>query len=319
MVVEFITLGVKLLTELVALISAYHHTQIYLHELALHDDHAFDDFLPPYRLEKVVSILPDIEASSSFIKPVSIIISSSHELLDTLLELDLKNMRSLPIFNFARMAHAFVVLTKIHISSKSPASLVGSVVDTESIKLGSYLESLIDKLGQAVGPMECRAPFTFLGLLMRLQIWHKSQEKDVHFQAPHDLHKVLDHCWLPAPPSMSAAQSPMDTLGVDRVSQSLEMTGSTVPIDPNGIGINGIAELATMQPLPNFNFEWGQPDINQFLEFGSVDMNSYYGDCMPGVETQPVTEGTQVPGTVDWATTKYNDDELSSFASYIGR
>lgn len=113
--------------------------------------------------------------------------------------MDLEALRSLPIYNYVRMSYALILLVKLYISSKTPESKIGAVLDPASLKVGIYLRAMIDKLIKAVGPKECRAPFTFLGMLMRLHGWYKSQEKEAHFSLP-IIPKTEDECWLPPVP-----------------------------------------------------------------------------------------------------------------------
>ncbi|KAG9231866.1 hypothetical protein BJ875DRAFT_381988 [Amylocarpus encephaloides] len=292
-----------------ALFVTYHHTQIFAHEIAMHDDHLPEDFLPPYRLDKVISIAPELNGSQSFIKATSMIISSSHALLDGLLEAEVDVLRCLPIFNFVCMTYTLVMLTKLYISSKIPASQVGSVINPSMIKLGSYLETLIEKLGMAVGPMECRAPFTFMGLLMRLQIWYKRQENDTHFKTPKDLYNVLDHCYLPPPPVLRTTPEVTDLQGLDQDTANGRMQESPVAGDDrsDNMKMMGLQELATMQPLPNFDVDWSHPDINQFLSFGTMDSNTFYGNWVPGIEIEADLNGQQPPADIDWAPQHFMD------------
>ncbi|TVY82902.1 Transcriptional regulator WAR1 [Lachnellula suecica] len=287
-----------------ALMLTYYHTQIYLHEIAMHDDHAAEDFQPPYKLDKVVSIQPEIEASSSYIDAIAISISSAHALLNILLSMHVDALRALPVFNFVRMAYAIVVLTKLHISSKTPASQLGAVIDPRIVRLAHYLEALIQKLGVAVGPMECRAPFTFLGLLMRLQIWYKSQENDVHFREPTELYNVLDHCWLPPPPNVG--KNPL-AMNEPMWYGQLELAGmGESPLD--NIQSMGLSELATMQPLPNMDLDFGNPniDVSQFMTFPGLDFkdDGDQGDWsgmpnMNDISTSGLMNDMQVNGMYD--------------------
>jgi hypothetical protein len=177
----------------------YHHTQLYIHEIALHDDHPPEDFQPPFSLAKVLSIHIDPAATNPHIDAISMIISSAQSILDILLIMELEALRSLPVYNFVRMSSALLMLVKLYISSKSPDSKIGAVLDPATLKIGIYLKATIDKLAKAVGPKECRAPFTFLGMLMRLHGWYKSQEKDQFFTPP-CIPTTTDECWLPPVP-----------------------------------------------------------------------------------------------------------------------
>lgn len=182
-----------------AVMLQYHNSQLYLYEIALHFDHAPADFAPPYDLAKILSIHTVPGADTSFLFATTTIISSAHSLLEILLAMDIEALRSLPIANFVRMAYAVSLLVKLYISSKSPTSSIGALLDPESLNLGTYLSTLVDKLVAAVGQKECRAPYVFLGFLMRLYSWYKGQEKSAVFVQPYMTSNV-DQCWLPPMP-----------------------------------------------------------------------------------------------------------------------
>ncbi|RDL32088.1 uncharacterized protein BP5553_09490 [Venustampulla echinocandica] len=298
-----------MLTIKVALLLAYHHTQIYLHEVAIHDDHPIEDLTPPYKLDRVLSIEPNIHASSSYIKPVSIIISSVHCLLDMMLNMDVETMRAIPIFNYVRMTYAILVLTKLYISSKTLESQIGSVLEPGILKLGPCLESLIEKLSLAVGPMECRAPFTFLGILLRLRTWYTSQEKEENFKPPVGLQGDLDHCWLPSPPDISKKQAPVEATVLVASPPLAQLQGIT-PNQAENLRSMGLMELATMQPLPSFDLDWGNPDINQFSDFGGIDAHPEYNDWMPDVELHKPLDDPADPVTLGWEISNTNNSFL---------
>jgi hypothetical protein len=281
---------------------AYHHTQLYLHEISLHDDHAPEDFQPPYRLDKVVSIQPEIQASSSYIDAVAISISSAHALLELMLSMPLDSLRALPIFNFVRMAYATIVLTKLHISSKTPTSQIGAVLDPKMIRLKYYIEKLIERLGEAVGPMECRAPFTFLGLMMRLQIWYKSQENDTIYRMPTELYNVLDQCWLPPPPNVGKNATSMN----EPMRLDPSALNEVEPSQMENIKSMGLSELATMQPLPDVDLDFGAQDLNQFLTFGGMEFNASNEEDWSGmpnmndISMQNIMNDTQMADMYNW-------------------
>lgn len=272
------------LTVIVALLIAYHHIQMFIHEVALHDDHNPTGFMSPFAMDNILSIAPEIHAHSAYVKEITIVISSAHSMLDIFLACDCEVLRSLPIYNFVRLGYATIVLTKLHISSKTPTSLIGSVLDPQNIRLAFYIQQLIEKLGVAVGPMECRAPFTFLGLLMRLRIWYKTQESDTCFKPPTNLPKLTE-CWLPPPPTTKRNRNHAEVLGITDATPSPEadLLGSD---SMEGLRSMGLDELATMQPLPNFDFDWQSLDFNQFMNLGSLDSTMNYDNWGLSVPNQ---------------------------------
>ncbi|CAG8962092.1 hypothetical protein HYFRA_00005135 [Hymenoscyphus fraxineus] len=261
----------------IALVLVYHHIEIFIHEIALHDDHNPSGFMPPYKLDEILSISQNIHANSAYVKESTIIISSAHAILDIFLETNVEVLRSFPIYNFVRLAYAVLVLTKLLISSKTSTSLIGSALDDQTIRLGFYIQALIEKLGAAVGPMECRAPFTFLGLLMRLRIWYKSQQYDTQFKPPTNLSKLVEDCYLPPPPTTKRNQTHAETLGITDANADSE-AHVLAPDQMESLRSMGLDELATMQPLPNFDLDWQSFDVNQFMDLGSLDPTMVYND-----------------------------------------
>lgn len=139
----------------------------------------------------------DPTAKSPHIGAISACICHAHSLIDIFLSMSISELRSVPVLVFVRMNYSMVVLIKIYISSKSPRSKVGAFVDTDSIKLGFYLETIINKLVEAAGPIECRSPIAFLGMLLWIRIWYKGQEHEKIFVLPTSLPIGPEACTLP--------------------------------------------------------------------------------------------------------------------------
>ncbi len=149
----------------------YYHTQLYLHEVGLHDDHPAGQFIPPWTLSKIISIDINPQSTPPNVNCIAVSISAAHCLLDTLLGMTIDELRSLPLVNFVRTAYCMITLIFIYISAKSPLSKIGSVISPGSVRLDFYFNAIVEKLVQAVGPKEFRAPATFLGMIMRWQNW----------------------------------------------------------------------------------------------------------------------------------------------------
>lgn len=129
-----------MLTITAALLQAYHHTQTYLHEVAIRYDHLIKDLTPSYQLEKVTPFEPNVHALSSYIKPVSVITPSVHSSLDIMLRREVDTYGTTPIFKSVRMANATLVLTKLYISFKKPESQIESLLGSGIPNLGPYLD-----------------------------------------------------------------------------------------------------------------------------------------------------------------------------------
>lgn len=195
----------SLLTSLDTIMLQYYHTQMYLHEIAMHDEHPPEDFMPPFGLEKILSVLSirsDSRPPSSYIDSTAVSISSAQAFLDILIKnMDVDTLRMIPIFNFVRMAYSLITLIKLYISAKTPSSAIGSVLDPKSLKIGYYLNALMETLVEAIGPNECRSPYTFLGMILRFQAWYNSQEHTDVFIPP-IANRSAEDCWLPPVPEI---------------------------------------------------------------------------------------------------------------------
>lgn len=271
----------------------YYHTQLYIHEIALYDDHPPEDFQPPFSLPKVLDIHPDPQASNSYIDAISISISSAQSLLDVILTMDVEALRALPVYNYVRMSYAIVTLIKLYISSKSPGSKIGAVLDTASLKVGTYLTSTINKLTKAVGPKECRAPFTFLGMLMRFHGWYKSQEKDQYFSTP-TIPKIDDACWLPPIPRVQWDPDTNKLKDVPFGPKHPEWQPYSIPTeDLQNIDFGETTsmdiedqEVFNLEALNNLQYE-SLGDVDQFLMMGGgqsyiqSESWNYTGDALP--------------------------------------
>ena len=162
-------------------------------------------------------------------------------------------LRALPVFNFVRMAYACIILTKLYISARCSTSQIGKVLDRETIQLGIYLPAMIDRLREAVGPMECRSPATFLGLLLRLRLWYENQEMHEEFTEPVKL------------------------FGPDKFTPP-DMNGSTVAKDLERSSESSVSELAEVreghQPATQLQVKFDQVDpFADFFNIGEDIMN----------------------------------------------
>lgn len=191
--------------------------------------------------------------------------------------MDIEAIRALPVYNFVRMSCAIITLIKLYISAKTPESKIGAVIDPASLKVGIYLKSTIDKLIKAVGPKECRAPFTFLGMLMRLHGWYKSQENDQHFSPP-TIIKQEDECWLPPVPRVQwdpDAKKPVHGDNIPFGPKHPDWQPYSIPSEElENMDFSEIADLGESpmqfdpEALNNFQYE-NLGDVDQFLMIGS--------------------------------------------------
>lgn len=153
-----------------SMLMIYYQINILLHEIALRDDHPAADFKPPYCTNR---IRPGAKEKKKLTVPVIDAImhcvTSSHDLLDTFLSLDVNILRALPVYKFAMVCYAILVLTKLSQSVEDPKSEIGKVLDHSGLALDSYSDAVVAKLKKAVGPEEFRVPGKFLGIILSIR------------------------------------------------------------------------------------------------------------------------------------------------------
>jgi hypothetical protein len=258
---------------------------MYLHEIAMHDEHPPEDFMPPFGLEKILSVLSiqsDSRAPSSYIDSTAISISSAQAFLDILINMDVGTLRMIPIFNFVRMAYSLITLIKLYISSKTPSSTIGSVLDPKSLKIGYYLNALMETLVEAIGPNECRAPYTFLGMILRFQAWYNSQEHTDVFVPPVAT-RSADACYLPPVPEihwykrLEKRQETLDRPPIGRTPSDGTMMPNEMLQDPferMDLNINrarGVGEASKEVEEVRGNEQAGDQSIENYLLYDSME------------------------------------------------
>ena len=146
---------------------------IYFREIALHDGHSPEVFKPPYSFEK---LCPDKRSRSNTLQHLDIIlqcVTSSHTLIETFLHIDVDSLRTMPILNYIRFLYALFVLEMIATFSEVASNGPCDFLSRESLQLEHYSGLVIMHLKRVVGPAHCKIPSIFLGLMLRLQEWHR--------------------------------------------------------------------------------------------------------------------------------------------------
>jgi hypothetical protein len=277
----------------------YHHTQMYLHEIAMHGEHPPEDFMPPFDLEKILTVLsiqPDSRTPSSYIDSTAVSISSAQAFLDILINMDVDVLRMLPIFNYVRMAYSFITLIKLYISAKTPSSPIGSVLDPKSLKIGYYLNALMETLVEAIGPNECRAPYTFLGMILRFQAWYNSQEHTDVFVPPTAANRSAEDCYLPPVPEihwykrLEKRQETLDRPPIGRTPSDGTMMPNEMLQDPfdrmdlnkaRGIGGRGGSREVGQGGVE----QGGEQSIEDFLLYDGMDgFGPGFAEWMPEMD-----------------------------------
>ena len=157
---------------------SYHLTELCVHEIAMHTDYNPQDFKPPFLMNSMRS-QPNWHAtvSPAYVTAIMACVQSAQHLLDTFISMDHDSLRALPTVLFVRMSYAAGILIKLLISASTPSSAVGRLVSCDSLKVGYYISTIVDRLRLAtfMGDIEFQVPGTFYTTLSRLDAWYKKQ------------------------------------------------------------------------------------------------------------------------------------------------
>ncbi|KAJ9610443.1 hypothetical protein H2200_005220 [Cladophialophora chaetospira] len=149
-----------------------HHAaclNLYMHEIAIHQDHNVDDFRPAIN-EPEPRKEPEL-ITAGHVEALSTLLSSSHQVLDTYLSLDTDCARTLNNLYIVWSAYAIVILIKMHWLFNAPDSKLGAVF-LPDLKTSHYVEAMLTRLGElsAGEKSPCAAAFGFV--FMKLKMWH---------------------------------------------------------------------------------------------------------------------------------------------------
>ena len=104
-------------------------------------------------------------------------LTSVHGIFDSFLAFEAQEVRNLPIFHFARLARASVLLIRMYFAATTPDSELGKVISSDHMKVEHYLRGLIDLLGAAVRDGKCDPASKLLMYLRMMQeLFERSKE-----------------------------------------------------------------------------------------------------------------------------------------------
>ncbi|KAI1627499.1 hypothetical protein EDD37DRAFT_263504 [Exophiala viscosa] len=141
---------------------------LYMHEIALHQDHIGEGF---HHTHLDWDRKEPHAMTSLHIDALTTLLQSSHKILDTYLSLEVSHARSLPNLYIVWNAYAMVILIKIHWVINNPDSKIGSIFAAE-IRTEFYLDAMQSMLNElsADGHSPCAEAFGFV--FKKLKIWH---------------------------------------------------------------------------------------------------------------------------------------------------
>ncbi|PBP26492.1 c6 zinc finger domain containing protein [Diplocarpon rosae] len=157
-----------------------HLINLYMHEVAVHVDHDFEEFKPPFTAALLSDNAGDEDKklSSSHVTALSICLKSIDGIFGSFLEFDVDTVRSLPVANFVRVAYAVVVLIKMYFAAANPKSHFGKVINKDNMKVEQYLDGLEALFKAAAHEDRSRPSQKFLKVLLMLKTWFHRQREE---------------------------------------------------------------------------------------------------------------------------------------------
>ena len=155
--------------EIATLPLGFHVVNLYMHEFAMPLDHG---------LENIKASQPNGSSKNStqrepfppaHVGALTTCLTSIHGMFDTFLGFDALNVRTLPVFHFARLARASVLLIRMHFASATSDSALGNVISSDDMKVEHYLSGLIGLLHTAASDDKCYPAHQLRILLVLLQ------------------------------------------------------------------------------------------------------------------------------------------------------
>jgi len=148
---------------------------LYMHEIAMHNEHNIDDFRPPYHSTPIEGP-PDPESVTPIhVDSLTKCLRSTHEAFDAFLSMDINALRSLPTHFFVRNSYAAVALIKLYTAIAAKESNFGTVFQPHELKVEHYLDGLINALIKVAEGGLSRVAFKFSRIFQMLRGWHKSR------------------------------------------------------------------------------------------------------------------------------------------------
>ncbi|KAF2822633.1 hypothetical protein CC86DRAFT_300327 [Ophiobolus disseminans] len=122
---------------------AEHVTNLYLHEIALHQNQGAADLQPPFLQEPTeAGEKKDAVMGPNQIGALGECLTATHGILDTILSIQLDVLLTLPVIFCVRAIYAIVCLMKMWVSVTSSID-VGNIIKKEDLEIEAYTEQLV--------------------------------------------------------------------------------------------------------------------------------------------------------------------------------
>lgn len=149
-----------------------------MHDFAMPLDHGLENIKAshPNGSNKICSTQRE-PLPQAHVGALTTCLTSIHGIFDTFLGFNASNVRTLPVFHFARLARASVLLIRMYFASATPDSALGNVISSDDMKVEYYLSGLIDLLHTAASEEKCHPAHQLRIVLILLQA-HLKRSKE---------------------------------------------------------------------------------------------------------------------------------------------
>ncbi|KAL9615382.1 MAG: hypothetical protein Q9167_000210 [Letrouitia subvulpina] len=157
---------------------SFHAVNLYMHEFAMHLDQGLES--KPGRTKNPSqnpSTAPAEILTSAHIGALTTCLTSIHGLFDTFLELTTADIRTMPVFYFARVTHATVLLIKMYFAAASSGSELGKVISSDDMRVDHYLSRIRALLQAGTAEGKCQPARSFQMVIIMLQTWFERQRE----------------------------------------------------------------------------------------------------------------------------------------------
>jgi hypothetical protein len=149
----------------------FHVINLYMHDFAMPIDSGLENFKatgdqPTASKQKSH---PEV-LTTAHVGVLTTCLTSVHGIFDSFLALEAQEIRTLPIFHFARLARASVLLLRMYFAATTPNSELGKVISGDHMKVGHYICRLIDLLRDAARDGKCDPAHKLSIVLAMMQV-----------------------------------------------------------------------------------------------------------------------------------------------------
>jgi hypothetical protein len=137
-----------------------------------------EEFIPPMLLKRTDPKPRPL--STAAITATMTIIESIHEVLDTFISMEARELRNLPAVTWVRMGYCTSLLIKISILVTLPTSGLNTLLGVENLKVEFYIKNLLTRISAAIRPEETRVPSIFLQIVGKLGTWYHQRQSQLH-------------------------------------------------------------------------------------------------------------------------------------------